>query len=135
MNRKHTRNGAERFAEAIALAVQSLSSFRQAESERIKLFQYTDISNDRADALMLRAYERNFVSHRLLPRVIQEWRKPSFEEFEPRTLWSLANAFTTVLGERHKSNPQQFANLTIGLQAFLENPEAPVPEVSHDQAA
>ena len=33
---------------------------------------------------MLRAYERDIVSHRLLPRVIAEYRQPSFEEFGTR---------------------------------------------------
>ena len=133
--RKHTRNGGQRFQEALSRAVQGLEAFRQAEAERIRRFMNTDFSPDQADALLLRSFEQGLVSHRLLPRIIASWRQPQFEEFQPRTLWSLLNAFTAILSERHRSNPQQFANLTIGLQAFLENPEAPVPEVSHDQAA
>ncbi len=68
---------------------------------------------------MLRAYESDIVSHRLLPRVIAEWRKPSFEEFQVRTLWSLFNAFTTALADRQRSNPHQFSALTIKLSDLL----------------
>jgi hypothetical protein len=113
--RKHTRNGEERFVEAISLAVGSLNQFQQEEKARIEFMQHRTLTNETAESLMLRAYEAGIVSHRLLPGVIGQWRKPSFPEFEPRTAWTLFNAFTTVLGARAKSNPQQHAALTIRL--------------------
>lgn len=119
VKRKHTRFGQERFTEAIAQAVQSLGQFRLAEAERIRRFQLAEIDDTRAESLLLRGFERGIVSHRLLPRVIQEWRKPQFEEFQDRTLWSLFNAFTTVLGEVARSNPQRFCSLTMALQGLI----------------
>jgi hypothetical protein len=104
--RKHTRNGETRFGEAICKAVQTLEQFRQAEAARIAAMEQLSISNVEAESLMLRAYERGIVSHRQLPRIIREWREPSFGEFEDRTLWSLFNGFTAILGERQKTNPQ-----------------------------
>ncbi len=126
--RKHTRFGSDRYAEALCRAVQGLTQFKAAEGARIRRFQHTDVSDVEAESMMLRAYERDVISHRLLPRVIQEWRQPAFEEFQPRTLWSLLNAFTTVLGERQKSNPQQFASLTIRLQDLLSETAGVRPE-------
>jgi hypothetical protein len=73
----------------------------------------------REDPVILRSYERGMVSHRQLPGVIKEWREPSFEEFQPRSLWSLLNAFTTALSGVRAANPQRFCALTMGLQAFL----------------
>jgi len=122
--RKHTRFGQVRFNEAICRAVQSLDAYREAEGYRIRRFQNTDLSADAGDALLLRAYERQIVSAPVFPRIISEWRKPTFEEFEPRTLWSLLNSFTTVLGERQKTNPQHFAALTIRLHDFLQKEAA-----------
>src|SRR5205823_14100843 len=87
VNRKHTRNGSTRFSEAICKTVQQLQVFREQEGRRIKRLQHAELSNDQADALLLRAYERKLVSHHYLPRVIHEWRKPTFEDFEPRTRW------------------------------------------------
>ena len=106
-------------AEAICQAVQSLQQFQEVETDRIRRFQHLELKDVQAESIMLRAYEKDVVSHRLLPRVIEEWRTPSFEEFAPRTLWSLFNAFTTVLGERRKTDPQRFAALTIRLQDLL----------------
>jgi hypothetical protein len=119
VRRKHTRFGQERFAEAICQAVRSLTQFQEAEAERIRRMRSFELSSVRAESLMLRAYEDGVVSHRLLPRVIKEWREPSFEEFSERTLWSLFNAFTLILGERQKSDPQGFASLTVRLQDLL----------------
>src|SRR5207248_1464000 len=84
---------------ALSRAVAGLHQFKEAEAVRTRRFQQTDVTDTQAESLMLRAYEKDVVSHRLLPRVIQEWRAPSFEDFQPRTLWSLLNAFTTVLGD------------------------------------
>lgn len=125
--RKHTRFGAVRFSEAICRAVQTLNAYRETEAARIRRFQNTDLSSDAADALLLRAFERDIISAPLLPRVIREWRQPTFEEFAPRTLWSLLNSFTTVLTERQKSNPQQFAAITIQLHNFFQK-ETSTPE-------
>jgi len=118
--RKHTRFGAQRFQEAIQHAIQSLVQFRTTETARIRRLQLTDISDLKAESVLLRSYESGLVSHRLLPRVIEQWRKPSFEEFEPRTAWSLLNAYTSILGSRLQTNPQEYAALTIRLQALLD---------------
>ncbi len=133
--RRHSRFGETRFAEAIARAAQGLKQFQAAESARIRRFQATDITPVEAESLMLRSYERDIVSHRLLPRVIAEYRQPSFEEFRAPTLWSLMNAFTTVLGERQKTNPQQFAALTIRLSDLLGEAAGVRPEETFQLSA
>ncbi len=117
--RKHTKFCETRFSEAIARAVGSLQQFKEAEAERIEFFERKDISDDTADAVMLRAYENNLISHYHLPRVIAEWRRPTFDQFQPRTYWSLENAFTTALADIGKRNPQRYCGLTIALQGLL----------------
>ena len=130
VSRKHTRFGATRFDEAICQATKSLVQFREVESQRIRRFQHLELSDVRADSVMLRAYENGVVSHRLLPRVIREWRRPSFSEFANRTAWSLLNAFTTALGGRLRTNPQQFAALTVRLQDLLDREFFPAETIT-----
>ncbi|HYV34811.1 MAG TPA: DUF932 domain-containing protein [Gemmataceae bacterium] len=117
--RKHTRFGADRFAEAMAKAVSGLAQFQEAEGRRITYFRKTEIQDTMAESLILRAYERQILSHLQLPRVLSQWRKPPFEAFEDRTLWSLENAFTSALADVGKTNPQRFCGLTIALQGLL----------------
>lgn len=121
VTKKHTRFGAQRFEGEIARSVTSLAAFQRHETERVRALQRTPLSDQAAEALMLRSYEAGLTSHRILPRVIAEWRKPSFEEFAARTAWSLLNAFTTALGGRAKSNPQGYAAVTMRLGALIDH--------------
>lgn len=129
--RKHTKFGQMRYQEAIAKAVGTLPQFREKEQERVTRFQAAAITDDRAEALMLRSFEKKIVSYRMLPAVIEAWRKPAHEEFAARTLWSLEQCFTGVLASVQKSNPQRFASLTIRLQDLLLQAESPaaVPDL------
>jgi hypothetical protein len=119
VSRRHTLNGRERFREAIAHAVRGLETFQAAESRRVALMQAAGLTDVEAESLMLRAYERRIVSHRLLPDVIRGWREPGHDDFRARTAWSLYNAFTGALADRARTNPQQHAALTMKLAALL----------------
>lgn len=120
VNRKHTRFGQERFAEAIAAGVKRLPQFVEQEAARVERFRSAGLADARAESLILRAWERDLVSHRQLPGLVKEWRAPAHDEFKPRTVWSLFNAFTEILKPRQKSDPQRFARQVILLQGFLD---------------
>jgi hypothetical protein len=120
VRRKHTLHGERNFTSAIANAVTALQQFKEVEQERLRLLMQTELRPEAADSLILRAYEKGILSVQHLPQVIQEWREPSFEEFRPRTAWSLLNAFTTALRERAQRYPSQFAVQTMRLNTLLE---------------
>lgn len=123
VRKKHTQFGEQRFAQAIAEAVARLGGFKDQEAARIRLMMHRELTSDQADALILRAFEKGILGAHHLPGVIKEWRKPSFEEFEPRTAWSLLNAFTTTLGERAIKQPHRYAVQTMRLSNLLQPPE------------
>ena len=125
--RKHTRFGQDRFREAIAQAVGSLGQFQQVEADRIRRFQHLTLSDERAESLILRSFERGFVSYRALPAVIQEWRQPSHDFGPEPSLWRLFNAWTSVLAPVAKRSPQRFAALTMDLQRMLDEHLASPP--------
>jgi hypothetical protein len=62
--------------------------------------------------------------------VIREWRNPAFEEFAPRNVWSLFNAFTTALRERAVQHPHSFAVETMRLNALLDVRDAAEPQLT-----
>ena len=93
-----TRMDAEsRFNEGIASTVAGLGEYRAAEAKRIEWLRKTEVPPDRANSLILQAYEGGIIGARLLPNVIQEWRQPKHPEFKERTAWNLLDAFTEVL--------------------------------------
>jgi hypothetical protein len=116
--RKHTRNGRQDFVGNVSRIVTGLGQYREVEAARIGKLQSSELSDVQAEALILRMYDFGIVK-RELPRVIREWRSPSFPQFEPRTAWSLLNAATTALGDRAKSNPNEHARSTIRLQSLI----------------
>lgn len=119
VRRKHTRFGEVRFHAAIASAIQTLGSWKDQEVLRIQRLQETQLSEERAESLILRAYLQGIVTYRDLPRVCLHWRNPLFAEFEPRTAWSLFNCFTSVLADIAKRNPNEHAKRTLHLSGLL----------------
>lgn len=127
--RKHTTHGVARYQEAIVKAVADLGQYRRAEGERIKRLAAWAIDDTKAESLLLRCYEAKLLSPLTLPVALEQWRRPSFPDFEPRTGWSLYNAATYALGDRRKTNPQAHAYATVRLGALLS------PERSADPLA
>ncbi len=118
--RKHTINGVTRYQEAICKAVSGLASYREQEGQRIRTMQQRIIDDHFAESFLLRAYQdEGLLSPRTLPVALNEWRKPAFEEFNQRTVWTLFNSVTFALGDRVRSNPQAHAAATIRLGSLL----------------
>jgi hypothetical protein len=127
--RKHTTHGVDRYQEAICKAVSELNDYRDYERFRIAQMQQTPLTDEQAESLLLRAFEVGIIGPRALPVAIEEWRKPSFPEFEERNAWRVYNALTFALGKRAQTNPQAHASATIRLGRLLL-PEAPAAQAA-----
>jgi hypothetical protein len=119
--KKHTRFGELRFHEGIATAIGSLRQYQDVEARRIVDYRERKVDETEAAACLLHGFEQGILTTRTLPQAIEEWRKPALEDFQPRTAWSLFNAFTSALKER-QSNPAQFAALTMRVYRLLDRP-------------
>jgi hypothetical protein len=126
VRRKHTRFGEQRFAADIAAAMPKLGQFRELEAKRIEGMARTEVTDTLAESIILRAFEKGVVPAPLLPAVIREWRAPKHDDFKPRTLWSLFNAFTSALTPKAKANPQSYSLTTMRLNALVA-PALPEP--------
>lgn len=116
--KKHTRFGSDRFVEHLGRTIVTLGEYREVAAQRIGRMREAELSDDRANSLILQAFERGIVNTRLLPKVIGEYRQPRRPDFEPRTAWSLLNAFTEVLKDRETA--PSYSTLTIRLQGLLD---------------
>lgn len=125
ISRKHTSHGVSRYQEAICRVVSELGEYREYESQRIRQMQRTELSDEQAESILLRAFEVGIIGPSALPKAIQQWRDPSFSEFDgAKTAWRLYNALTYALGKRARTNPQAHAHATIRLGSLVL-PEAP----------
>ena len=126
VKRKHTRLAVGRWNNEIAGAVEKLPSFAEAEAARIARLMTTDLTDDQALALLVRAMEKHVIAAPTIPKVLAEWRAPrcDYGTGDRPTAWTLLNCFTTVLGKRAVTNAAEYAGQTIRLNALLARSEA-----------
>jgi Domain of unknown function (DUF932) len=63
----------------------------------IEAFRSRGLTVNEAKALILDAFvQKEIMPMRFITNVVKEWEEPRHPEFEPRTMWSLHNAFTEV---------------------------------------
>ena len=117
--RKHTRFVDRDLDQRIIEGISKLQSFQQASAARIQRLQSAPLNDLQAHDLLIRAVDEKCLGLRDLPKVLHEWRQPAHEAFQPRTAWSLLNAFTEVAKTRFQSNPTLAAGQTIRLNKLF----------------
>lgn len=119
ISKRHTRHGENRYREGIANAISKLVDYQQLEAKRIEQLQHQPLSEQRAESLLLRAWDKKLVGTRTLRPLLEEWRNPSFEEFEKRTAWSMLSAYTHVAKNRQRRYPHRAAYEVMQFQNML----------------
>lgn len=95
--RKHTVFIKRDLPQLTARAVGQLQQRWAHQDQRIEAYRKAELDAPRAHDLLIRALDVRAIAPTRLPDVVKEWREPRYEEFAPRTLWSLFNCFTEVL--------------------------------------
>ena len=96
MHRKHTVNVFRDLPDLIYRMLSQVSSMRERTDGEIAAMKVLELSQRHAHDLMIQAVKDDVLSASRLPLVIEGWELPRHTEFEPRTAWSLFNAFTEV---------------------------------------
>lgn len=97
IGRKHTRYIERDLPRLVEVAVGKLGGLRVSQDERIKAYQETPITDAEAHDIVIQSLDVRVIGSRLIPTVVEEYRKPRHEAFKPRNVWSLFNAYTEVL--------------------------------------
>lgn len=119
ISKRHTRFGSDRFREGIATVVASLADYRTLEATRIEQLQSQPLPDKSAESLVLRAWEQGLIGTRLLRPLLQEWRQPTYAEFDTRTAWSMLAAYTHVAKNRQQRYPNKAAWEVMQFQTML----------------
>jgi uncharacterized protein DUF932 len=81
----------------IAVGMQRWQQHTTCLVNEIDAWKNRGIGVNEAKALILDAFvQREIMPVRFVHDVVKEWNEPRHEDFSPRTLWSLHNAFTEV---------------------------------------
>lgn len=135
INHKHTSRVLEKVPMLINRAMGMLMEKRGVQDQRIRIYKDCEITDAQAHDLMVRAMERDVIAPSRLRPVLGQWRKPAYEDFEPRTVWSLFNAFTHILKENPTQEHQKRTLVLHGLCDTLAgvNLEAIQQRIAEDQ--
>lgn len=115
--RKHTRFIGRDLERLIYQAVGKLADLRGKQQLRFAAYKARELSDVDAHDLMIRALLAHVVSGEAIPKVVDEWRKPSHEDFSPRNVWSLFNDFTEVM---KGTAPMAAVKRTMTLHGLLD---------------
>ena len=94
--RRHTKFILRDLPNILAGAFGKLLNTWGNNAKRIEAYQAYTLKDNEAHDILARAYRCGAVSKTALADVLDQWEKPLHEEFAPRNLWSLHNAFTQV---------------------------------------
>src|SRR5438093_1405141 len=96
MQRKHTAHVFRDLPDLIYRLLSQVSSMRERIDGEIAAMKVRPLPPAHAHHLMIEAVKANVIPASRLPKVIEAWEEPRHEEFAPRTVWSLFNAFSEV---------------------------------------
>lgn len=101
--RKHTRFIERDLPMVVQRAVGQLADLRISQDHRIASYKTTKLTDLRVHDLIVRAVDARVLPVTRVPGVLDEWRRPSHEEFaeDGKTVWRLQNAFTEQLKGRN----------------------------------
>jgi len=99
MRRKHTTNVFRDLPDLIYRMLSQVTVLKARTDEEIAGMKALPLAPERAHHIMVEAIQAGVTPASRLPKVIEAWESPTHKEFQPRTAWSLFNAFTEVQKE------------------------------------
>ena len=94
MTRKHTLHIMRDLGHVVQQAVGRLSEMWHVQDGRIRAYRDAEITDIQTHDLIVKAVDVGACPNQALPKVLKAWRQPPHEDFQPRTVYSLFNAFT-----------------------------------------
>ena len=91
---KHTRK--LDLLDVISVGVDRMQRSFAPLKAQIQSWQQNSIMDDAARLIIYRAFLEDRFPRTIMAEVHRHYFKPEYEEFRPRTLWSLSNAFTSA---------------------------------------
>lgn len=117
LKRKHTTYIMRDLPALVSRAISQLSTQRGRVAHRVDAYKGMPLSVNEADHYIVDTAMHNIVPGSVIGNVAREWRKPTYEDFRPCNVWSLYNAFTTVLGKQHTA---EYPRRTMALTGFFD---------------
>lgn len=110
IKRKHTLNLKRDLPGLIGEIIEPLAIQREAQKVQFDRFRATALTDDRADAAIMKMYRSQVIGVQKIADVLAQWEEPS-HDWGDKTGWRLFNAATFALTGRVSENPKATAAL------------------------
>jgi len=117
IGRKHTTNILADLERLVMEAVGRLTEIKVQQETRIRAYKLHKVSNKAADHLIMQGFRSKVINVQRIAKVNQAWYEPEHDEFKPRNVWSLFNAFTGTLNGQALNNYK----VTPRLHGMMDN--------------
>ncbi len=117
LQRKHTRFAQRDLRHMTQAAIGQLDQNLRGIDQRIACYKNRRVTDLQAHDVIIKAVDAEAITNSQIPEVIGQWREPDHECFEPRTAWSLFNAFTEAT---KKANPHTQIRRGEALQRLFD---------------
>jgi len=97
MARRHTANVFRDLPDLIYRMLSLVTVLKARTDQEIDMMKALPMAPERAHHVMVLAVRSGITPASRLPKILEAWYEPKHQSFEPRTAWSLFNAFTEVL--------------------------------------
>jgi hypothetical protein len=117
VTRKHTRFIRRDLVTLVQSSIGKLMAAWHEQDQRIARYREHQLTDEVVHDIAVRSVDVGVLPNRKLPDLLKEWREPRYEEFQPRTAWSLFNGYTEVL----KGNLAELPKRTERLHGLLDS--------------
>jgi hypothetical protein len=115
--RRHTTHILRDLSQVIARTLGKMTETWASDEQRISAYKQYELDNQQAHDLVIRAFRNGAISKAKIADVVEQWHKPEHDDFSPRTMHSLYNAFTHIL----KGGITQLPSRSLALHGVLDS--------------
>ena len=105
IKRRHTANAKRDLPGLVGELIEPLALHREQQHRTFERYKGTLLTDQQADHAVLNMFREGIINIQRVPEVIEQWERPTFEEFDQRNAWRLFNAATFALTGRVVENP------------------------------
>lgn len=115
ISRRHTRHILQDLPPLIGRMTGRLANYYNNQERQFAAYKQAQLTDDRARSLMVEGVKRGVIGCTHLPKVLNAWENPPYEEFSDPTVWRFFNAVTEVAKEWKIHNTMTRTQLLHGL--------------------
>lgn len=122
IGRKHTTKIIDDLPGLMSAALEQTKTYVEHQTNFFKRLREVTLTDSEAnDFIVQSALDHECITRGEIADVVDEWRKPRYEDFAPRNAWSLHNAFTEVGKRIQAKDGDKHSERMVSLSGFFAN--------------